>query len=681
MKIKTSYLSCLSLGAGAAALLVRQWYLAEGVEQGGLLSAGHPGNMIGYILLALVPLMLLVAVWPMLRKNGGSVYFAPGITGCAGNMIAAAGVLVACIPEIIKHTGILTLISGFVGILAAICFVVEGLRRLKGNKPNDYLHCAIAAYFIVALLSQYRKWSIEPQLQLYLPQLLAFVFLMFTVYQHVALAMGMGKPGQYLFFNYGAVFFCMVAISGEMPVFFLTMALWTLLAGKPAKVETEAPMNLPENVLRCIEALEKNGYTAYVVGGCVRDHLLGRKPHDYDLCTNAKPEDICRIFEKYTLVRAGEKHGTIGVVMGNTVYEITTYRTEGAYSDNRHPDQVSFVDNIREDLSRRDFTVNAISYSPTRGYEDPFGGMQDLKGKILRAVGDPQMRFREDALRILRGVRFAVRFRLTPEESTEQAMFALKELMENLAAERIFTELCGMLPYMKAEDLLHYAPVITQVIPELKHCVDFAQHNPHHSFDVYTHIAKAVEAVPAETALRLAALLHDVGKPQCYTEDESGCGHFYGHAHISARMAEEILARLKAPTALREQVVFLVENHMDLFEADRKTMLRRLSKWGEERTKALMTLQKADFAATGEPAEAVDEAYLCREAMLESLLQEGKCLTLKALAIDGNDLMEMGMEAGPQIGKCLNALLELVLEEALPNEKEALLEAAKAYMK
>ncbi len=680
MKIKTSYFSYLAIGTGVAGLLVRYWYFAEGLERGGLLSATHPGNIITYILMAFVPLILLALVLPMLRRNKGSVYFAPGIIGCAGNCIAGAGALYACILQLKAAADTLPVIGAVAGAAAVVCFVLAGLGRLKGKKGSFYLYCVITVYFAVQILSRYRSWNIEPQLQLYLPQLLAYAFLMITAYQQAALTMGKGKPGQYLLFNYGAAFFCLLSVCGEMPVFYLAMALWTLLSGMPAKIETEEPMELPENVLYCIEALEKNGYTAYVVGGCVRDHLLGRKPHDYDLCTSAKPEDICRIFQNHQLVHSGEKHGTVGVVMDKTVYEITTYRTEGEYSDNRHPDQVTFVDNIREDLGRRDFTVNAMAYSPLRGYEDPFGGRQDLKAKCLRAVGDPETRFREDALRILRGVRFAVRFRLTPEEKTLQAMFALTALMDNLASERILTELLGLLPHVSAEDLLLYRPVILQVIPELAPCVDFAQNNPHHSFDVYTHIAHTVAALPEDAQLRLAALLHDVGKPQCYTEDENGCGHFYGHAQISAEQAKDVLTRLKAPTALRDCVVFLVSRHMDLFDADKKNMRRKLSKWGEAETKALMALQKADFAATGATKEAVEEAYLSIEALLEAVLQEESCLSLKDLAIGGGDLLEMGVAPGPQIGACLNALLTLVLDEAIPNEKEPLLEKAKEFI-
>ena len=681
MKLKTSvgFPFLLSLGAGTAALLVRNWYFAEGMERGGLLSATHPGNMISYILLALVPLALLLYVLPMLKKDEGSVYFFPGLYGFFGNWVAAAGVLYSCFFLHKSTAGIIYILALVVSVLAAGCFVLEGIGRLKGKTYSPYIHCIITLYFVLQILTRYRSWNIEPQLQLYLPQLLAFAFLMITAYQRAALAMGKGKPGQYLFFNFGAFFFCMVALNDDA-LFYRAMALWTVLAGMPVKIEKDPPMVLPENVLKCIDMLEKKGFTAYVVGGCVRDHLLGLEPHDYDMCTNAKPEDICKIFGAYQLVHSGEKHGTVGVVMDGEVYEITTYRTEGEYTDNRHPDEVTFVDKIDEDLGRRDFTVNAMAYSPARGYEDPFGGRRDLQEKRLRAVGDPEKRFREDALRILRGVRFAVRFRLTPEKKTLEAMFRLRELMDNLAAERILTELLGLLPHMTAEDMLLYCPILTQVIPELTPCVDFQQNNPHHSFDVYTHIAHTVAAMPKDADLRLAALLHDIGKVECYTEDENGCGHFYGHAERSAELAKTVLARLKTPTALKERVVFLVQNHMDLFDLEEKHVRRKISKWGAENAKALMALQRADFAATGAARADVDAAYAPREALLEQVLQASDCLSLKDLALGGSDLMALGAEPGPQIGACLNTLLSMVLDEAIPNEKEALLEKAKELL-
>jgi tRNA nucleotidyltransferase (CCA-adding enzyme) len=435
-------------------------------------------------------------------------------------------------------------------------------------------------------------------------------------------------------------------------------------------------MILPNYVEYCLQELEKAGFAAYAVGGCVRDSLLGITPYDYDLCTSAKPHEICQVFSHLSLVRNGEKHGTIGVVVDHKLMEITTFRTEGDYQDNRHPDWVNFVSSIEEDLSRRDFTVNAMAYSPREGYVDPFGGREDLKHQTLRAVGDPAKRFTEDSLRILRGARFAVRFGLTPEEKTKDAMFRLAPLMDNLARERVFSELCKLLMLANAEDLLTFSPIITQVIPELAPSVNFCQNSPHHLYDVYTHTAHVTAAVAQDLPLRWAALLHDVGKPRCYTEDENGRGHFKGHASTGAQLADEILLRLKAPTALRERVVFLIEQHMTPFAPDKKLLRRRLGKWGEEATRQLLALQKADFSSKGTGTAQEESLFTDIETCLAEVLTEQACFTIKDLAVNGNDLMALGM-TGKQIGQALEWLLTKVQNEELPNEKEALLTAVK----
>ena len=434
-------------------------------------------------------------------------------------------------------------------------------------------------------------------------------------------------------------------------------------------------MFIPESVLRCINRLEEAGFAAYVVGGCVRDHLLGLTPADYDMCTAALPEQTEAIFSDYRLVLAGKKHGTVGVVTEDGVVEITTFRTEGDYRDNRHPEWVAFVPDIEQDLARRDFTVNAMAYSPTRGYADPFGGRADLEAKTLRAVGEPERRFREDSLRILRGVRFAVRFSLTPENQTLDAMISLRHLMDHLARERVFDELCKLLPLISADDLRLYAPVLAAAIPELECCIGFEQHNPHHTHDVYGHTAQVVETVPNDPVLRWAALLHDVGKPATFSLDEQGRGHFYGHARESAILADAILRRLKAPTALRERVVLLVEQHMTPLIPDKKILRRRLSAFGPEALHQLLALQEADWNGRGveEVRENGDFEEIRR--ILAEIEAENACLSLKDLAVNGHDLMAAGI-TGPAIGKTLNRLLNLVLDEQLPNEKNALLVAA-----
>ena len=437
-------------------------------------------------------------------------------------------------------------------------------------------------------------------------------------------------------------------------------------------------MLLPEKVLLCMQTLRQAGFSAYAVGGCVRDSLLGLTPHDYDMCTNALPRETASLFADYTLVRSGEKHGTIGVVMDGEVLEITTFRTEGGYQDSRHPDWVRFVPNIEEDLSRRDFTVNAMAYSPETGYIDPFGGQTDLENHILRAVGDPETRFTEDALRILRGVRFGVRFGLTPEQDTLAAMKKLSPLMDKLARERVFEELCKLLPLVTAEDLLTYREILVQAIPVLAPCVGFEQHNPHHKYDVYTHTAQVVEAAPKDLALRWAALLHDCGKPEAFFLDAAGRGHFHGHASLSAQKADALLHLLKAPTALRERGVFLVAQHMTELLPDRKLLRKRLGRWGEEATFQLLALQEADFGGKGVGEE--DDQFAAVRGLLQALLAENACLTVKDLQVDGRDLMAIGFAADPLLGACLADLLEQVQEEQLPNEKSALLAAAKAFL-
>lgn len=439
-------------------------------------------------------------------------------------------------------------------------------------------------------------------------------------------------------------------------------------------------MLLPQAVQYCIDSLEAAGFQAYAVGGCVRDSLLGLSPADYDLCTDAKPEETCRVFSAHQLLHHGQKHGTVGVVLDGQVFEITTFRTEGGYEDARHPDWVKFVPNVEEDLARRDFTVNAMAYSPRTGYIDPFGGQADLKNKILRTVGDPETRFREDALRILRGARFSARFRLIPDPATMEAMVRLAPLLDKIARERVFEELCKLLLSATAEDLLTFAPLLTQVIPELASSVGFQQHSPHHRYDVFTHTAHVVAAVPKEAGLLWAALLHDAGKPACFTMDETGRGHFKGHAKVSEELADSILLRLKAPSALRQQVTELIDLHMTKLEPDKKLLRRRLGKLGRERLEQLLQLQEADMGSkgTGKPEEMAQFSLL--RQMIAQIFAEDACFSIKDLAVNGWDLQQLGIPAGPDIGKALSWLLGQVQDEVLPNERETLLLTVKKLL-
>ena len=431
-------------------------------------------------------------------------------------------------------------------------------------------------------------------------------------------------------------------------------------------------MFLPPNIQNCIDLLEAAGFAAYAVGGCVRDACLGRSPHDYDLCTGALPAQTEAVFRDFRLVLAGEKHGTVTVITEDGPVEITTFGTEGGYRDNRQPDWVKFVPDIQGDLARRDFTVNAMAYSPKRGFADPFGGREDLRNHVLRAVGDPEARFREDSLRILRGVRFAARFGLTPEEHTMQAMLSQAGLMENLARERVFEELCKLLLVAKAEDITRFAPILAAVIPELAPMIGFDQRSPHHAYDLITHTAHVVEGVPPTLPLRWAALLHDTGKVKTFTLDATGRGHFYGHAKDSAAIADDILRRLKAPTALREEVVTLIGRHMTRLQPDRKLLRRQVSKYGFPMVEAQLALQQADMGSKGTVEDDGSAVFAEVRQLLADLKAEDACLSLKDLAVNGNDLMALGFQ-GRAIGACLNQLLELVVEERLPNKKEALL--------
>ena len=437
-------------------------------------------------------------------------------------------------------------------------------------------------------------------------------------------------------------------------------------------------MILPEYVRACLDALENAGFAAYAVGGCVRDACLGLTPQDYDLCTAALPEQTEAVFAGRKLVLAGKKHGTVGVVTDCGVVEITTFRTEGAYRDNRHPDWVAFVPAIEQDLARRDFTVNAMAYSPNRGFADPFGGREDLKKRLLRAVGDPARRFREDSLRILRGARFAAKYGLRVEKATWEAMVAQSPLMDNLARERVFEELCKLLPLLTVETMDLFAPILAAVIPELAPMIGFDQHSPHHAYDLYTHVAHVVAAVPKDLTLRWAALLHDIGKVPTFTRDATGRGHFYGHAPKGAEMAETVLRRLKAPAALRERVVLLIGKHMTRLEPDKKLLRRQLGRLGWETVEQLLWLQEADMGSkgTGNPGEM--SLFPQIRGLLEEIRAENACLTLKDLAVNGYDLQALGL-TGRAIGQCLNILLEKVLEEELPNEREALLAFVKTW--
>ena len=666
-----------ALLSGALGFVLRMWLFATGVDHKGLLVEGHIAGTLTFVLTGLVLGALFLWLRQPIKKLSYERLFPASLTAAFGCWVAAAGILQTTFSQLggsMDRMGVLSLILSIAAI-ASLGFL--GYCRIRGQRPHPALHAAVTVYFMFQLIDLYRSWSSETQLHTYFFQLLAAVFLMLATFHWAELDAGTGKLSNWLFFRLGAVFFCLLALYGNGFLFYLAMGVWMITADCDVQLTSREDFpELPQPVQLCMTRLEEAGFESYVVGGCVRDMLLGLTPQDYDICTSATPEQTAEVFADYQLVRSGEKHGTIGVVIDGAVYEITTFRTEGGYTDSRHPDWVEFVSDVQEDLARRDFTVNAMAYSPKTGIIDPFGGQEDLKNQVLRAVGIPEKRFSEDALRILRGARFASRYQLTPDAATEEAMLKLAPTMESLAAERVFSELCKLILTATATDLLRYTPIITQVIPELSAAVGFEQRNPHHAYDVYTHTAYVVENTPKELTLRLAALLHDVAKPATFTLDENGVGHFYDHASLSADIADAVLARLKAPTALRQQVVLLIRQHMAPLTPDEKLLRRRLAQYGEATLRQLLALQKADRSAKG--VEDVDTDSDAALALLETILAAESCFSLKQLAVDGNDLMELGFAPGPDLGNALQKLLDMVVDQQIPNEKSALLTAAAA---
>jgi tRNA nucleotidyltransferase (CCA-adding enzyme) len=431
--------------------------------------------------------------------------------------------------------------------------------------------------------------------------------------------------------------------------------------------------DIPEFVRSVLETLEAAGHEAWCVGGCVRDSLLGRVPEDWDVTTSALPEETMAVFGVHAFP-TGLQHGTVTVRADHKSVEVTTFRCDGDYHDHRRPDSVTFTRSLEEDLRRRDFTVNAIALNLRGDLRDPFGGQADLKVGVLRCVGDPDRRFEEDALRILRGLRFAAVLGFATEPKTSESIHRSRDLLNCIAAERIQVELFKLLCGKNAAAVLReYPDVIGVFWPEVLPMVGFDQKNVHHCYDVWEHSLHAVEAVPADPILRCAALLHDIGKPKCFTVDKAGVGHFYGHGAISTAMADRMLRRLKCATAFRETVTRLVDWHdRDIPRTD-KSVRRALRILGEEDLRRLILIKRADNLAQAPEFHHRQRELDKGEAILDKLLAQNACFSLKQLAVNGSDLMALGL-SGPAIGKGLNALLDQVVNGELPNEREALLE-------
>lgn len=433
-------------------------------------------------------------------------------------------------------------------------------------------------------------------------------------------------------------------------------------------------IRIPDQISRVIERLNRAGYEAYLVGGCVRDALLGNEPKDYDITTSALPEQTEEVFADYPVIETGIQHGTVTVLSDRTPVEITTYRIDSAYTDHRHPESVEFTSSLREDLARRDFTINAMAYHPTQGLVDCFGGQEDLRTCTIRCVGDPEERFREDALRILRALRFSSRYDSPIEPETEKAMRCCAPLLREISAERIASELNGILCGKGVRRILTEETGILGVpIPELLPMQGFDQHNEHHIYDVLTHTAVAVESVPPEKDLRLAALFHDIGKPPCFSLGEDGVGHFYGHAKKSEEIARTVLNRLKYDNATKDTVITLIRYHDMYMEETEKTVKRMLRKLGPENFRKLILLNRADNMAQNPAYRERQTHYDRLSDLADKILSEEQCFSLKDLAVNGSDLIKEGYRPGPQIGEMLDEVLNLVIDEKLENRKPDIL--------
>lgn len=440
-------------------------------------------------------------------------------------------------------------------------------------------------------------------------------------------------------------------------------------------------IQLPDKVRSIITKLESAGYEAYAVGGCVRDSLLGRTPSDWDVTTSAKPQQVKAIF-RHT-VDTGIRHGTVTVMLDREGFEVTTYRIDGEYEDSRHPKEVVFTANLIEDLKRRDFTINAFAYNDQSGIVDAFDGMEDLKRGVIRCVGAASERFGEDALRMLRAVRFSAQLGFTIAEETKAAIRALAPSLANISAERIQAELVKLLlsdnpDYMR--DV--YGLGITKVIlPELDIAFATAQNNPHHQYTVGEHLMQSLRHTGADKSLRLATLMHDIGKPSVRTTDKEGIDHFHGHVEVSERMAVDILKRLKFDNDTIDKVQKYVRYHDYKPEPDARSVRRAISKIGEAYFPQVMELRRADTLAQsdyqrGEKLAQIDEVL----RLYAQIMEKKQCISLKTLAITGNDLIALGVPKGRRIGEILNRLLDEVLQNPESNVHEYLIEKAKELL-
>jgi tRNA nucleotidyltransferase (CCA-adding enzyme) len=434
---------------------------------------------------------------------------------------------------------------------------------------------------------------------------------------------------------------------------------------------------LPKDVHYILKKLHHHGHEAFIVGGCVRDLMLGKVPKDWDLTTSAEPSQVKALFSR--TVDTGLEHGTVTILKNKIGYEITTYRVDGKYENHRRPKAVAFTKCLKEDLKRRDFTINAMAYNEESGFIDLFGGEEDLKRGIIRCVGDPDERFHEDALRMLRAIRFAARFGFEIESETGRAITLLSKLIEKISAERIKMELTQILCSKNPDyisKLVHYG-LMPYVIPEFMSCVNLSQNHPYHIYEVDEHTYRALKEVKRTEALRWAIFLHDIGKGYSKTTDDEGVDHFYGHSKISVELSKTILSRLKFDNKTKNHILKLIAYHDYRFEPNAKSLRKAVAHMGVDMFIDYMAVQEADVRAQAPSKlqERLDDLEV-KKQYFEALMASKHCLTIQDLNIRGKDLMDLGVEKGERIGILLKALLELVIEEPELNKKKLLLEKA-----
>lgn len=438
-----------------------------------------------------------------------------------------------------------------------------------------------------------------------------------------------------------------------------------------------AALNIDKNTEAILSELENKGFEAYMVGGCVRDEIMGRKCHDIDITTNALPEQILAVFSGYKVIPTGLKHGTVTVLCGGTPFEITTYRIDGEYSDHRRPDNVEFTADINADLSRRDFTVNAIAMDRLGNIVDPFGGKDDIIAGVIRCVGEPEKRFSEDALRIMRAVRFASQLGFSIDKATSDAVHSMRGDLKNISRERVREELdkliCGK---NSTEVLLEYSDIITAIIPDFEPSIGLDQCSPYHRYNVWEHIVRAMEAAPQNNLqLRRALLFHDIGKPACMTLDETGRGHFKQHDRVGAEMTTAIMHELRYDSKSISCTAALIANHSKKLhnKADVKKMMSRI---GDELFFELMEMKKCDNSAKNEFVLEENVFFDKLIGIGHEIVSNDECRTLRGLAVNGSDLVQLGLK-GSEIGEMQQKLLERVMEEKLANNRDELIKYAK----